>query len=114
VPELGHETGECAAGLPSCYAVSALTESGRAHPELVGHVVASTGLPPEVAARVVADVLAYFHETTEQFVRRRHGELLRRGHGNAVIWPLIAGELRQRRVAAAELSQRQLRRIVYG
>jgi hypothetical protein len=94
--------------------VSALTESARAHPELVGHVVASTGLPPEVAARLIADVLAYFHETTEEFVRRRHGELLRLGHGNAVIWPLIAGELRQRRVAAAELSERQLRRIVYG
>jgi hypothetical protein len=71
-------------------------------------------LAPEVAARVIADVLAYFHETTEQFVRRRHAELLRQGHGNAAIWPLIAGELAQRRVAAAPLSQRQLRRIVYG
>lgn len=94
--------------------MSALTESARAHPELVGHVAASTGLTPEVAARVIADVLAYFHETTEQFVRRRHAELLRRGRGNAAIWPLITAELAQRRVAAAGLSERQLRRIVYG
>src|ERR1700742_4819090 len=41
-------------------------------PELVRHVAASTGLPGPVAARVVADVVAYFSETTEEFVRRRH------------------------------------------
>lgn len=87
---------------------------GVRHDELVRHVVVSTGLGPETAARVIADVLAYFGETTEQFVRRRHAELHRRGHGNAAIWPMIAAELVERRVAAAALSERQLRRIVYG
>jgi len=82
--------------------------------ELIQHMVASTGLAPDVAARLVTDLLAYFNETTEQFVRRRHAELHRRGHGNAAIWPVISAELAQRRVAAAELSERQLRRIVYG
>jgi len=87
---------------------------GVRHDELVRHVVVSTGLGPETAARVIADVLAYFGETTEQFVRRRHAELHRRGHGNAAIWPAVAAELAERRVAAAALSERQLRRIVYG
>ena len=82
--------------------------------ELVRHVVASTGLAPETAARLIADVIAYFGETTEQFVRRRHAELRRRHYGNAGIWPVIAGELAERRVAAPRLSERQLRRIVYG
>ena len=77
-------------------------------------MVASTGLSPHIAGRLLADVLAYFGETAEQFVRRRHTELHGRGLGNAEIWPMIAGELTQRRVAAASLSQRQLRRIVYG
>jgi hypothetical protein len=85
-----------------------------AHGELIRHVVASTGLAPDVAARVVTDVLAYFGETTETFVRRRHAELHRRGHSNAEIWPVIAAELAERRVASAALSHRQLRRIVYG
>jgi hypothetical protein len=85
-----------------------------AHGELIRHVVASTGLPPETAGRLLADILAYFGETAEQFVRRRHAELHRRGLGNAEIWPVITGELSERRVAAAMLSQRQLRRIVYG
>jgi hypothetical protein len=84
------------------------------HDELVRHVVVSTGLGPETATRVIADVLAYFGESTEQFVRRRHAELHRRGHGNAVIWPALAAELAERRVAAPGLSERQLRRIVYG
>ncbi|MET0132500.1 MAG: hypothetical protein ABW215_02795 [Kibdelosporangium sp.] len=83
-------------------------------PDLVRHVVASTGLAPETAARVVADVVAYFGETAEQFVRRRHVELRRRHYGNARIWPVIAAELAERRVAAPALSERQLRRMVYG
>ena len=48
---------------------------GEADADLVRHVATSTGLPMPVAERVVADVLAYFDETTEEFVRRRHREL---------------------------------------
>lgn len=63
---------------------------------------------------MVADVLAYFSETAEEFVRRRHGELKRHGFTNDEIFPRIAAELGARRVAAPELSLRQLRRIIYG
>lgn len=81
--------------------------------DLVRHVVASTGLPQATAARVVSDVIGYFAETTEQFVRRRHAEL-HRHHRNDQIWAIIAAELAGRPVAAPRASQRQLRRIVYG
>ena len=83
-------------------------------PDLVRHVAASTGLPPPTAARVIADVIAYFGETTEQFVRRRHAELRRLQFNNDQIWVAIEAELAQHPVAAPELTQRQLRRIVYG
>ncbi|MDR7302793.1 hypothetical protein [Haloactinomyces albus] len=82
--------------------------------ELVRHVAESTGLPPSTAARVAADVIAYFDETTEQYVRRRHAELQRRGYRNAEVWTAITAELAQRPVAPPELSERRLRRIVYG
>ena len=82
--------------------------------DLVGYLAASTGLPPPTAVRVVADVAAYFGETLEEFVRRRHAELRQRQYRNDDIWPLIAAELRQRRFAAPGLSARQLRRIIYG
>ena len=83
-------------------------------PELVRHVAASTGLPGPVAARVVADVVAYFSETTEEFVRRRHRELQAHEKRNAEIWTAIADELTARPVAPGPVSERRLRRIVYG
>ena len=82
--------------------------------DLIRHVAASTGLPEATARRVVADVVAYFGETVEDFVSRRHGELRSKGHKNDEIWPMIAAELGVRRFGAPELSERQLRRIVYG
>ncbi|MEU4580383.1 hypothetical protein ACBI99_30775 [Nonomuraea sp. ATR24] len=92
------------------------TVSTARHPyeDLIAHLTRSTPLGPGEAARVVADVLAYFSEPVEEFVRRRHGELKARGLTNDEIFPRIAAELRGRRVAAPELSLRQLRRIVYG
>ena len=82
--------------------------------ELVGHVSRSTGLPPGIAARVVADVVAYFAETPADFVRRRHAELKRHGLTNDQIFRALTAELAHRRFAAPELSERQLRRLVYG
>ncbi len=81
--------------------------------DLVRHLAASTGLPQPTAIRVIADVTAYFDETVEEFVCRRHAELRRHQRKNDEIWPLIAAELGQRRFAAPGLSERQLRRIVY-
>lgn len=64
---------------------------------------------------MVLDVLAYFDETTDEFVRRRHRELQAGGGAtNPEIFERIAAELPHRAVAPPELSLRQLRRIVYG
>jgi hypothetical protein len=82
--------------------------------DLARYLAASTGLPQATAVRVIADVAAYFDETIEEFVRRRHAELRQRQRKNDEIWPVIAAELGKRRFAAPGLSQRQLRRIVYG
>jgi hypothetical protein len=82
--------------------------------DLVRHVAATTGLPEATAARVVADIAAYFTETVEDYVRRRHGEMRLVRRKNDEIWPELAAELADRRFGAPELSERQLRRIVYG
>ncbi len=83
-------------------------------PDLVRQVSASTGLPGSVAGRLVADVLAFYAEPLEDFVRRRHAELRTYGAKNPQIFSRIAEELGQRPVAAPRLSERQLRRLVYG
>ena len=82
--------------------------------DLVEHLTKTTTLTGGEAARVVADVLAYFGESAETFVRRRHAELQAAGLTNERIFTRIAAELANRRFAPPELSLRQLRRIVYG
>lgn len=95
--------------------------SDRAHsplvlpdPALIDRVVASTGLTPAEAARVVEDVLAFHAEPVEDYVRRRHAELKTYGARNPQIFARIAEELADRVVAAPRLTERQLRRVIYG
>ena len=81
---------------------------------LLAHVVATTGLTAAEAARVIEDVVAFHAEPVEDVVRRRHAQLKTYGARNAEIFTRIAAELEHRVVAAPPLSERQLRRIVYG
>jgi len=83
-------------------------------PRLVRHVVATTGLAPAEATRLIGDVLAFHHEPVEAYVRRRHGELKLRGAKNVDIFNVLRDELADRLVAAPDLSERQLRRMIYG
>jgi hypothetical protein len=83
-------------------------------PDLVARIAASAGLSEAEAARVVGDVIAFHAEAVEQYVRRRHAHLKTYGAKNAEIFVRITEELSGRVVAAPQLSERQLRRIVYG
>jgi aspartyl/asparaginyl beta-hydroxylase (cupin superfamily) len=82
--------------------------------ELVERIVASTGLTRPEATRVIEDVIAFHTEPVEEFVRRRHAHLKTYGGKNPEIFARIADELAARVVAAPRLTDRQLRRIVYG
>lgn len=82
--------------------------------ELVAHVVMSAGLSASEAARVIEDVVAFYSESAEAFVRRRHSELKTYGAKNPEIFARIGTELAGRVVAPAQFSERQLRRIIYG
>jgi hypothetical protein len=84
------------------------------HGDLVEYLAATCPLSSAEAARVVADVLGYFSEPPDEYVRRRHRELKAGGLINDLAFRQIAAEIPLRRFAAPELSLRQLRRIVYG
>jgi hypothetical protein len=86
----------------------------QSHGDLVEYLIGTCPLSPAEATRVVADVLGYFSEPPQEFVRRRHRELKARGLTNDQAFQQIAAEIPQRRYASPELSLRQLRRIVYG
>jgi uncharacterized membrane protein len=86
----------------------------RTDPALVEHLVATTALSPAEAERVVQDVLAFHAEPVAGYVRRRHAQLKTHGARNDEIFARLAVELDGRVVAAPGLSERQLRRLVYG
>lgn len=77
-------------------------------------ISASTGLSTAEATRVVEDVVAFHAESVEAYVRRRHRHLKTYGAKNEEIFARIAEELAHRVVAAPRLTERQLRRLVYG
>ena len=58
--------------------------------------------------------LAYYRETPEAFVRRRHLELRQQGHSNSSIYAAIKREMDLRLFATEPHSERQIRRIIYG
>ena len=63
---------------------------------------------------MVEEVLSFYHETPGAFVVRRHRELQAEGMRNRAIYERLAGEIEGWRFRAPRLSERQIRRIVYG
>lgn len=94
--------------------LSDMQAAGQLPDDLVAHLTGTTPLSPGEAARVVADVLGYFAESADAYVRRRHGELKARGLTNDQVFRQISAELPLRRFLPPQYSLRQLRRIVYG
>jgi hypothetical protein len=82
--------------------------------ELVDRIASSTGLTPAEAARVVDDVVAWYSEPVDDYVKRRHAYYRLYGKRNAEIFALIAEELHGRLAPAPSQSERKLRRIIYG
>ncbi len=89
-------------------------ESASGFDLLLEHLERTTRLDRAEAERLVVEVLDYFSEPLRTFVVRRHGELRAEGHKNPEIFSRIGSEARARRFAAPALSERQIRRMVYG
>ena len=82
--------------------------------DLIEHLSRTLGLEHNLAARVVAETLAYLDEPVELYVQRRHRELQAQGLANASAFELIQDEVVARRFASPALSARQIRRLIYG
>jgi hypothetical protein len=82
--------------------------------DLIAYLVRTTPLSPREATRVVGDVLAFLGETPEAYIRRRHLALQAEGLSNTEIFARIVAEIAQMRFRAPALSERQIRRIIYG
>ena len=82
--------------------------------ELIAYLARTSRLSSAEATRVVDDVLGYLDETAEAFVRRRHLALQAEGVPNSTIFARLGAELAARRFRAPALTQRQIRRLIYG
>jgi hypothetical protein len=82
--------------------------------ELVTYLVRSSRLSPEEARRILENVLAFLHETPEDFARRRHLVLQAEGLSNPQIYLRLTAELSVRRFRAPPYTERQIRRMIYG
>lgn len=82
--------------------------------ELIDHLCRSSQLTAKEAERVVAEVLSYFSQTPEEFLRTRHQELQSQGYGNSAIFTTLQIEMSNRRFGAKPLTTRQIRRAIYG
>ena len=81
----------------------------------IQHLAATTGLPENTCRRLVLDILAEYEESLEDFVQRRHHELKATTDlKNEQIYTQIHAEIPLRRFAAAPLTLRQIRRLIYG
>ncbi len=84
-------------------------------PDLVAWLASTANLSPAAARRCIGEVLAFYSETLERFVRRRHRALQAQGVlRNADIYRQIASEVAARPFAAPPLSERQILRLIYG
>jgi hypothetical protein len=82
---------------------------------LLNHLCNISRLEQSEAKKLVSEVIAYFSETTEAYVQRRHRELKQdEGLSNSQIYHRIEIEVGQIVLVSPSLSQRQIRRIIYG
>jgi hypothetical protein len=82
--------------------------------DLLTHLERTSGVSRPALVRLVDEVVSYFSESVEQFVARRHAELQGDDLRNEAIFARIAEEVARRRFASPRLTERQIRRLVYG
>jgi hypothetical protein len=78
------------------------------------HIMFSFNLTEQDFERLMDEFLGYFGSTLEEFVRGRQAEFHKEGKKNQEIYTLIAQEAFRMRFAEDPLSERQIRRIIYG
>jgi polyhydroxyalkanoate synthesis regulator phasin len=91
-----------------------MSASGNSDNDLIDHLCRHSPLTVEQARQVVAEVNHYYRESLAEYVCRRHKELQQQGYSNSVIYSELIDELPARRFAQEPLSERQIRRLIYG
>jgi hypothetical protein len=85
-----------------------------AETDLIEHLKAITGQDELLLAKITDEVRAWYGKDLATWIRARHDALQRQGLRNQEIFPRLQAEAKQTLVRPDELSERQIRRLVYG
>jgi hypothetical protein len=78
------------------------------------HIVETYNLSDRDFDRLYEEFLSHFDTGLEDFVRHRHLELQDEGMRNDAIYRVLVREVAERRFPAGDISERRIRRIIYG
>lgn len=81
---------------------------------LVKRLSTVCGLSPGKASQVVSEVLDQLSVTVDEYIAARHESLQDQGWPNEKIYQQIQSDLGRLRFSAPALSERQIRRRIYG
>lgn len=86
----------------------------RSRQALLEHLHAVTGLEESTVAKIVADIHTWYGQELAEWLRSRHAELQRQGLRNRDIYRLLQNEATEILIRPPALTERQIRRAIYG
>ncbi len=82
--------------------------------DLLLHLQAVTGLAAPILAKILEEIRVWYAKDLSSWARGRHRELRRQGLRNRAIYPRLRQEAKEILIRPAPLTERQIRRIIYG
>ncbi len=82
--------------------------------ELLQHLKRTTGLTEAVLQKVLDEFQHWYAKDLPTWIRDRHRELQRQGLRNRDIYPRLREEAERTLIRPEPLSERQIRRMIYG
>ena len=82
--------------------------------ELKDYLISAYPLSERDIERILEEINGFYDITVHDYIQSRHQELISHGKKNNVIYQQLLEEINERRFRAPKLSQRQVRRIIYG
>ena len=82
--------------------------------ELLQHLQAVTGQGERVLAKILEEIQSWYAKDLPTWMRDRHRELQRQGLRNREIYPRLQEESQGILVNPGPLTERQIRRMIYG
>ncbi|MCK4303125.1 MAG: hypothetical protein KAY24_02705 [Candidatus Eisenbacteria sp.] len=82
--------------------------------ELLQHLQTVTGQGEPLLAKILEEIQSWYTRDLSTWIRDRHRELQRHGFRNREIYPRLRDESQRILVHPGPLTERQIRRIIYG